>query len=63
MTENDSYLTLHKYRVTVLADGEIQTISVFAAGKTQAGIAASKIAKQLLGAASIQIKRVRLVSS
>lgn len=52
-------LHLSKYRVTVLADGESHTLSIYAPGKLQAGFIASKQAKTLLGARVVEIKRVR----
>lgn len=53
-----NFLNLKEYRVTVRADGQLEPLTVYAAGKRQAGVQASKIARIMLDAKVIEIKRV-----
>lgn len=52
---------LTEYHVTVLADAELHTLTVYATSKRQAGINARNTAKRLLSARMYQIKRVEPV--
>ena len=55
-------LALTKYRVHLLADGVERIETIYAAGKRQAAVTASKTVHILTGAKVVQIKRVRVAS-